>query len=47
VNFIQLGEKYILMVDNSGMQIYTYDGRSVCAPKFQGMRPEVSPGRLE
>mmetsp|Transcript_40835 Transcript_40835/g.96743 ORF Transcript_40835/g.96743 Transcript_40835/m.96743 type:complete len:767 (+) Transcript_40835:180-2480(+) len=41
VNFIQLGEKYILMVDNSGMQIYTYDGRPVSAPKFQGMRPEV------
>ncbi|KAJ1486356.1 hypothetical protein T484DRAFT_2337278 [Baffinella frigidus] len=29
------------MVDNSGMQIYTYDGRPVSAPKFQGMRPEV------
>jgi len=41
VNFIQLGEKYILMVDNKDMHVYSYDGRPVCQPKFQGMRPEA------
>mmetsp|Transcript_38252 Transcript_38252/g.94004 ORF Transcript_38252/g.94004 Transcript_38252/m.94004 type:complete len:765 (-) Transcript_38252:162-2456(-) len=41
VNYIQLSDKYMLMVDNGGMQIYTYEGRSVAAPKFQGMRAEA------
>jgi intraflagellar transport protein 80 len=41
VNYIQLSEKYFLMVDNSGLTIYSYEGRAISAPKFQGMRPEV------
>ncbi len=35
VNYIQLSDKFMLMVDNSNMQIYTYEGRAVASPKFQ------------
>mmetsp|Transcript_42074 Transcript_42074/g.98677 ORF Transcript_42074/g.98677 Transcript_42074/m.98677 type:complete len:767 (-) Transcript_42074:943-3243(-) len=41
VNYIQLSEKYLLMVDNASMQVYTYEGRPVSAPRFQGMRSEA------
>jgi len=41
VNYVQLGDKYFLMVDNNGLTIYSYEGRVISAPKFQGMRPEV------
>ena len=41
VNYIQLGEKYFLMVDNAGLTVYSYEGRTISTPRFTGMRPEV------
>lgn len=41
VNYIQLGDKYFLMVDNVGVTIYSYEGRVISAPKLVGMRTEV------
>ena len=41
VNYIQLGEKHMAMVDVNGIQVFNYEGRIVSAPKFQGMRSEV------
>lgn len=68
VNYVQLSDKNMLMVDGNGMQVcitarrlhyrlprptpatpvnplvsrqvYSYEGRVIAAPKFQGMRPE-------
>jgi intraflagellar transport protein 80 len=41
VNYVQLSDKYMLMVDTTGMNVYTYEGRPVASPKFQGMRAET------
>ena len=41
VNYMQLGDKYFLMVDNNALTIYSYEGRVISQPKFQAMRPEV------
>lgn len=41
VNLIMQCERCFLMIDNStGIQIYTYEGRPICNPKFQGLRTE-------
>ena len=32
---MQLGDKYFLMVDNSGLTVYSYEGRAISSPKFQ------------
>jgi intraflagellar transport protein 80 len=45
VNYVQLGDKYFLMVDNNGLTIYSYEGRVISAPKFQA-RSQKSPCRV-
>lgn len=30
-----------LLVHSGGCQLYGYEGRQICAPKFQGLRPEL------
>eukprot|EP00026_Physarum_polycephalum_P003964 Phypoly_transcript_03981.p1 GENE.Phypoly_transcript_03981~~Phypoly_transcript_03981.p1 ORF type:complete len:761 (+),score=98.06 Phypoly_transcript_03981:1-2283(+) len=41
VNFIIQSEKNFLIVDNfTGIQVYNYDGRLLCTPKFKGLRSE-------
>lgn len=40
-HFIHLCKKHFLTLDQvSGIQILSYEGRVVCSPKYQGMRPE-------
>lgn len=41
VNFIIQSEKNFLIVDNfTGIQVFNYDGRLLCTPKFKGLRSE-------
>uniref|UniRef100_A0A7S0RGA6 Intraflagellar transport protein 80 homolog n=1 Tax=Pyramimonas obovata TaxID=1411642 RepID=A0A7S0RGA6_9CHLO len=41
VNLILQCEKKFLMVDNfNGITVYSYEGRQLCNPKFQGLRTE-------
>jgi hypothetical protein len=30
-----------LLVDNTSIYVYSYEGRLICSPKFQGMRTDV------
>lgn len=40
-HFMHLCKKHFMMLDPvSGIQVLSYEGRVVCAPKFQGMRGE-------
>ena len=40
-HFIKLCKKHFLTLDHvSGLQIISYEGRVICAPKFQGLRAE-------
>ncbi|XP_013386357.1 intraflagellar transport protein 80 homolog isoform X2 [Lingula anatina] len=41
VNLILQAEKHFLLADNVGVHVYSYEGRLVCSPKFQGMRTDV------
>ena len=36
VSMIVLSEKHFLVVDNTSIYIYSYDGRLQCSPKFPG-----------
>eukprot|EP00163_Fabomonas_tropica_P033271 TRINITY_DN8656_c0_g1_i1.p1 TRINITY_DN8656_c0_g1~~TRINITY_DN8656_c0_g1_i1.p1 ORF type:complete len:654 (+),score=157.92 TRINITY_DN8656_c0_g1_i1:218-2179(+) len=40
VNLIVQSSKYFLMSDNSGVNVYNYEGRVVSSPKFQGLATE-------
>ena len=34
--------RHFLILDNStGIQLFTYEGRQLCNPKFQGLRTEL------
>ena len=35
------GRYFVLVDGSSGIQVYTYEGKAVSAPKWQGMRPEL------
>ncbi|MEW5301900.1 MAG: hypothetical protein WDW36_004725 [Sanguina aurantia] len=42
VTLILQCERHFLVLDNaSGLQLYTYEGRQICNPKFQGLRTEL------
>ncbi|XP_067950088.1 intraflagellar transport protein 80 homolog isoform X1 [Watersipora subatra] len=41
VSMIALCEKDFLVVDNTSIYIYSYDGRLRCSPKFPGMRTDI------
>uniref|UniRef100_A0A2C9JF99 Uncharacterized protein n=1 Tax=Biomphalaria glabrata TaxID=6526 RepID=A0A2C9JF99_BIOGL len=41
VTLIKQAEKHFLLVDGSGVYVYSYDGRLVCSPRFQGMKAEI------
>uniref|UniRef100_A0A7S2QU27 Intraflagellar transport protein 80 n=2 Tax=Chlamydomonas chlamydogama TaxID=225041 RepID=A0A7S2QU27_9CHLO len=42
VTLILQCERHFLIMDNSsGIQLYTYEGRQICNPKFQGLRTEL------
>mmetsp|Transcript_39397 Transcript_39397/g.47784 ORF Transcript_39397/g.47784 Transcript_39397/m.47784 type:complete len:763 (-) Transcript_39397:804-3092(-) len=44
-NLILQCQKQFLMVDNfNGIQLYSYEGRQICNPKFQGLRTEFLNG---
>ena len=38
---LQSARHFMLMDHSSGMQLYTYEGRPLCNPKFQGLRTEL------
>ncbi|KAK3271476.1 Intraflagellar transport protein 80 [Cymbomonas tetramitiformis] len=45
VNLILQCDKCFLMVDNfNGIQLFSYEGRQICNPKFQGLRTEFLNG---
>ncbi|PNH11834.1 Intraflagellar transport protein 80 [Tetrabaena socialis] len=42
VTLLLQAERHFLLLDNSaGIQIYTYEGRQICNPRFQGLRTEL------
>ncbi|XP_065841132.1 intraflagellar transport protein 80 homolog [Oscarella lobularis] len=41
VFLIELAEKHFLLIDNTGLLIYSYEGRPVSSPKLPGLRPNV------
>lgn len=41
VTFIAQCEKYFILIDGGGLYLYTYDGRMVSSPKWNGMRTEL------
>ncbi|XP_070399693.1 intraflagellar transport protein 80 homolog isoform X2 [Nothobranchius furzeri] len=41
VSLILQAEKYILLVDGSGLYTFSYDGRLISSPKFPGMRADL------
>ena len=42
VTMILQCQRHFMILDNStGMQLYTYEGRQLCNPKFQGLRTEL------
>eukprot|EP00697_Spironema_sp_BW2_P009564 gnl/Spiro4/24517_TR12154_c0_g1_i1.p1 gnl/Spiro4/24517_TR12154_c0_g1~~gnl/Spiro4/24517_TR12154_c0_g1_i1.p1 ORF type:complete len:763 (+),score=251.36 gnl/Spiro4/24517_TR12154_c0_g1_i1:87-2375(+) len=45
--FVIQAQKVFVLVDNmNGIQIYDYDGKKLCNPKFEGLRPEFLNSRL-
>ena len=40
VQLIVLCEAYFLTLDPLGVTVYSYEGRAVSAPRFNGLRPE-------
>ncbi|ELT91803.1 hypothetical protein CAPTEDRAFT_169559 [Capitella teleta] len=41
VTLIIQSERHFLLVDNTSVYVYTYEGRMVCSPKFPGMRTDI------
>ncbi|XP_041351349.1 intraflagellar transport protein 80 homolog [Gigantopelta aegis] len=41
VTLIKQAEKHFLLVDGSGVYVYSYDGRLVCTPRHQGMKADT------
>lgn len=41
VTLIVQADKYFLLVDNTSIYIYSYDGRLVCSPKIPGLRTDL------
>ncbi|XP_059177555.1 intraflagellar transport protein 80 homolog [Physella acuta] len=41
VTLIKQAEKHFLLVDGSGVYVFSYDGRLVCSPKYSGMKAEI------
>lgn len=41
ITLIVQTEKHFLLVDDSGLQVYSYEGRLTCVPKFQGLRTDT------
>ena len=33
--------RHFLLVDGSGVYVYTYDGRLACAPRYPGLRADI------
>lgn len=33
--------RHFLLVDSASVYVYTYEGRLVCSPRFQGMRTDI------
>jgi len=41
ITLIVQADKCFLLVDNTNVYVYSYDGRLICSPRFQGMRTDV------
>ncbi len=45
VSLILMAEKYFLLADSvRGIQIYNYEGRSICNPRLPNLHPQVCAG---
>ena len=41
VTLIVQSERHFLLVESSGLHLYSYEGRLLCSPKWPGMRPDM------
>ncbi|PSN36206.1 hypothetical protein C0J52_07301 [Blattella germanica] len=41
VIFAHIIERHFLLVEKSSMNLYSYEGRLLCSPRWQGMQPET------
>lgn len=41
VSIVMLAEKHFLLVDDIGVQVYSYEGRMVSTPRYNGMRADL------
>ncbi|KAL3846590.1 hypothetical protein ACJMK2_017565 [Sinanodonta woodiana] len=41
VTLVKQAEKHFLLVDGAGVYVYSYDGRHVCSPKYQGLLADI------
>ncbi|XP_005092728.1 intraflagellar transport protein 80 homolog [Aplysia californica] len=41
VTLIKQAEKHFLLVDGTGVYVFSYDGRLVCTPRYQGMKADI------
>jgi len=41
VTLIKQTEKHFLLVDGTGVYVFSYDGRLVCSPRYQGMKADI------
>ncbi|ESP00252.1 hypothetical protein LOTGIDRAFT_225973 [Lottia gigantea] len=41
VTLIKQTEKHFVMVDGVGVYVFSYDGRLVCSPRYQGMKADI------
>ena len=40
-SFSQCARHFLILDNSAGIQLYTYEGRQLCNPKFQGLRTEL------
>ena len=41
VYLVLLAEKHFILVDDTGLQVYSYEGRLISTPRYNGMRPDL------
>ncbi|BFZ00478.1 hypothetical protein BsWGS_03517 [Bradybaena similaris] len=41
VSLIKQAERHFLLVDGTGVYVFSYDGRLVCTPKYPGMKADI------
>jgi intraflagellar transport protein 80 len=44
VSLVLQAHKHFLLVESNAIYLYSYEGRLICSPKWQGMRPDTLNG---